>query len=178
MPPPLPYPAEPPADRSALSPAGPGAMPQIWARVAARLLDEILVGLPLGIGLAIWLVVTRPGQGLDLDDVPRPAVVLLTVVPMVYEFISLRVAGATVGKWALGLRVVSVVDGAHPLPYQLGLRVVVLGIGSIVGLAPLPDLVGQLASLVTPVMLVSAIVDPIGRGLHDKAAGTIVLRSR
>lgn len=175
---PLPYPPTPPADRTALAPTGPGSMPQIWSRVAARVLDELVVGIPLGVGLAIWLVVTRPGEALDLDAVPRPAVVMLTVVPLIYEFVALRLAGTTLGKWALGLRVVGVVDGAQPLPYQLGLRVVVVAIGSIVGLAPFPDLVGQLAALVTPVMLVSTIIDPLGRGLHDKAAGTIVLRSR
>jgi len=175
---PIPYPATPPTSRDQMPSNGVGSLPLIWPRLGARIIDELIWAVPMNAFL-VYLVIRATGSfDFTLADVPRWALVVTAVVPVVYEFVCLVVFGATFGKWALGLRVVNYATGGRPLPYQMGLRVVVVSIGSLLGAAVSSDDLRFLFTFITPVLLFSVTADPISRGLHDKGAGTIVVRSR
>jgi uncharacterized RDD family membrane protein YckC len=88
---------------------------------------------------------------------------LVSLVVLVLNFFVLPVfTGATVGKWATGLRIERL-SGAR------------LGFGH----ATLRHTVGYLASLLTLGLgFLLAVFDAEGRALHDRIAGTIVVRER
>jgi len=100
-------------------------------------------------------------------QVPAGWSVAVLVFGAVYTIVPTALFGQTAGKLAVGTRVV--VDGEGSLPgwRRSGVRWLVSE-----GLGELP-FVGLVISLV---VLGSLLVDPRRRGLHDKAAGTIVVR--
>lgn len=157
---------------------GVGSLPLIWPRLGARLIDELIWAVPMNLFL-IYLVVREEGSfDIAFTDVPRWALIVTTVLPVLYEFICLVAFGATFGKWAVGLRVVDYASGGRPAPYQMGLRVVIVSIGALLAAASSSEELRFLFTFVTPVLLFTVTADPIGRGLHDKGAGTLVVRSR
>lgn len=176
---PIPYPAEPPVTRDDLPAEGAGSLPLVWPRVGARLLDELLWAIPMSLVLAIAALERTGSFDLTAEDVPAWALAVATIVPVLYEFACLSLWGATFGKWVLGLRVVRYVDGGRAAPYQAGLRTVIVSLGSLLGTAaaPLGD-VQTLFLFVSPVLLFTVVEDALGRGWHDKGAGTIVVRAR
>jgi uncharacterized RDD family membrane protein YckC len=144
-----------------------------WRRVVAGLLD----GAPFaaaGALLARALVgaasagLPAPATGLDglLDLVARERVIVLSVAAAValalgvYATLTHALAGATVGKWACGLRVVGP-DGARPGLLRSAVRTALAGLS--VGLLGLG--------------LVLALFTRSGRALHDLLARTWVVRA-
>jgi uncharacterized RDD family membrane protein YckC len=87
-----------------------------------------------------------------------------------YEFVMVAVWGRTVGKFALGTRVVRVDTGGPLLWWSAAIRALVpLAAGVIPG-------IGQFLSLV---IYAGAFWDRRRRqGWHDRAAGTIVVMAR
>jgi uncharacterized RDD family membrane protein YckC len=124
----------------------------VWPRVGARLLDALLVGVVVGILGAVL----GPPDNLGL---------LLTVAAMLgYETLMLANGGQTLGKLLLGLRVVRA-DQA-PLTTRDAL---------------VRSLVIELIWIVPFGWLIVALLlerDRRRQGLHDRAAGTLVVRSR
>lgn len=142
-------------------------------RVAAGLVDVVpfVAG---GIALARWLVhaagvgLPAPATGLDgfLDLVARERVIVLSVAAAValalgvYETLAHALAGATLGKRLLGLRVVGP-DGARPSLARSAARSALVGLSAaLLGL-------GVLLALFTR----------SGRALHDLLARTWVVES-
>jgi uncharacterized RDD family membrane protein YckC len=118
----------------------------------ARFLDALLVGVVAGV----------VGGLLGLpDNVGR----LLTLVAMIgYETLMLANGGQTLGKMLLGLRVVRT-DLAPPAVQDGLVRSLVI---DLLGIVPL-------AWLVLAVVIER---HPRRQGWHDRAAGTLVVRSR
>ena len=139
-------------------PAGPATwapapeLAGVWPRIGARFLDALLVGVVAGV----------VGGLLGLPD---NVGLLLTLVAMIgYETLMLANGGQTLGKMLLGLRVVRA-DLAPPA-VQGGL---------------VRSLVVDLLWFVPLAWLVLAVVierHPRRQGWHDRAAGTLVVRSR
>jgi uncharacterized RDD family membrane protein YckC len=132
--------------------------PTFGQRLLARLVDGLVL-LPL---VAL--------MGLGLDGRARAGVVLL--VGAAYEIGLVARDGRTLGKRALGLRIMAVADGALPTPRQAGWRWLVPAAGSLVALL-LPGL-GALTGLVPLAVYLPILHGPLHRGLHDRVAGTIV----
>lgn len=88
---------------------------------------------------------------------------LASLAVLGFNFLVLPVfMGATVGKWATGLRIVR--RGGEPLGF---------------GHATLRHTIGYLVSLLTlGIGFLLAIFDAEGRALHDRIAGTVVVRER
>jgi uncharacterized RDD family membrane protein YckC len=124
----------------------------VWPRIGARFLDALLVGVVAGV----------VGGLLGLPDTVG---LLLTLVAMIgYETLMLANGGQTLGKMLLGLRVVRA-DLAPPAVQDGLVRSLVVDLLWIVPLA----------------WLVLAVVierHPRRQGWHDRAAGTLVVRSR
>ena len=105
----------------------------------------------LGSGLIARLVDPIDTTGtVSIADGVTPVAVLAVVT-----IVGLLLAGTTPGMWLFGLRVVRLDDGGRPGLVPAALRTALL------------------------VLLVPAVItDRDGRGLHDRAAGTVVVRPR
>lgn len=104
----------------------------------------------------------------DLGGKVTAIVLLLTVVSFVYEWLMVGLMGATLGKLAVGLRVVNVETGQKPGMGSSFIRWVIPLVGSFAcG-------IGQLLVYLSPFW------DKSGRqqGWHDKASKTMVIHNR
>lgn len=147
--------------------------PETWRRAAAGAIDVVPFA-AWGIALARWLVraasvgLPAPATGLDgfLDLLARERVIVLSVAAAValalavYATLAHALAGATLGKRLLGLRVVGP-DGARPTLARSVVRTALVGLSAaLLGL-------GVLLALFTR----------SGRALHDLLARTWVVEA-
>ena len=147
----------------------------IGARAAGWCIDSLVVSVPVVIAAFIVLVNEiglSPDEQPSVDElsdlVPGWLLVLPNAARAVYDAVLVAWRGQTLGKLALGLKVVRS-DGGRIEWWQAGIRAV------IPQLAWLVPYVG--IGLVLAVYL-TAMIDPFRRGLHDRAAGSVVVRSR
>ena len=125
-------------------------------RIGARLIDSV-VELVLVV-LALMLV----GDG----ERPVAALAVAWLVITLYEGLSVQRFGTTVGKAAVGIKVVAIDRAGRPEPRAAFKRAAVNG-----ALAA-TVLVGW------AVWLVSSLTDTLGRGIADRAADTFVVHKR
>ena len=135
----------------------------IGQRVAGALIDGLLISMvvviPLLLGFVTWERLER--------DVPESIVLGLFSFSAIYTIVPTAIWGQTAGKLAVGARVVTVADGSVPGWWRSVMR------------WTLPGLAGRLPYVglwVSVVIIATVIGDPRRRGLHDRLAGTIVLR--
>jgi len=94
------------------------------------------------------------------------------VVVAAYHVVLTARDGRTLGKAAVGTRVVDLESGAVPSPGQALRRWLTVIAGSLVAaIAPALDLVGAIYGVVVLVPILSG---PLHRGLHDRVASTVV----
>jgi uncharacterized RDD family membrane protein YckC len=137
----------------------------IIRRIGGLLIDQVLVALP--IACVVVAAGYRPS-----DVVTSKSLLVfnisLTSVAFVYETLMIALTGRTVGKIALGTRVVRLVDGGRPGWSESAMRALVpLSLGAI-------PRVGVLLGVFVYSL---AMWNPLRQGLHDKAAGTLVVRT-
>jgi uncharacterized RDD family membrane protein YckC len=137
----------------------------IIRRIGAFVLDQLIVALP------VVLVVVAAGftpTGTVTSKSLLVFNVAVTGVALVYQTVMIALLGRTVGKLALGTRVVRAADGGRPGWTDAVMRSLVpLSLGAI------PRIGVFLAVLVYSL----AMWNPLRQGLHDRAAGTLVVRS-
>ncbi len=188
------YPAYPtyPTSERGLLPDG-ARVAGWWLRALARSIDFLLLWIPATlIGLHWWRVIgdtwrtylDQVQSDVDAGRQPRSldvahdgaylrafliVVAIYAVVATVYEVVLLMICAATVGKLICGLRVRRWTDRRRLGPRGVGLRALTYPL-----LLGLPT-VGLIYGLVDPLW-------PLGdrkkQALHDKAAGTAVVRKR
>ena len=135
----------------------------IIRRAGGLVLDQIIVALPVAVGV-VALGFTPS------DHVTSRSLlffsIALTAVGLVYETVMIALFGRTVGKLALGTRVVRVVDGGRPDWSEATMR----------ALVPLSlSAVPRIGILLWAFVYSLAMWNPLRQGLHDKAAGTLVV---
>ena len=136
----------------------------IGRRAAGLLLDRFIVALPVVmVALAVGF---KPS-----DEVTSHSLLVfnvsITAAAFVYETLMIALLGRTVGKLALGTRVVRLIDGGHPGWYEAATRSIVpLSLGAI----------PRVGMFLTVIVYSWALWSPLRQGLHDKAAGTLVIR--
>lgn len=134
-------------------------------RALAQVLDGILIGVPL-------FIVTL-SMGGDLSDSDNDNLLWLTVlwlaVTLVYSTVLVALTGATVGKRLLKIKVVNRLDGS---PVGWSYAAVRALVPTVAGLIPVIGFALNIA------VYVRAFFHPLRQGLHDAAAGTVVVRSR
>ena len=143
-----------------------------------------------------WTDIEADGPDLlALMSIVFAAIVVLLVV--LYETATTRIWGKTIGKVIVGIQVVNNSDGLKPLFGQALVRWVVpmaagcagaaasaIGLSLSVGVSPLFGDVRRAACLALGIFVAQCLVysssiwDPDGRGWHDKAADTAVIRTR
>ncbi|MEO7372056.1 MAG: RDD family protein [Ilumatobacteraceae bacterium] len=137
----------------------------ITRRVAGLLLDQVIVALP------VVLVIVALGFRPEDTVTSRSLLafnIAVTSVAFVYETLMIARLGRTVGKFALGTRVVRAVDGGRPGWTDAVMRALVP-----LALSSIPRIGVFLGVLVYSL----ALWTPLRQGLHDKAAGTLVVRN-
>lgn len=146
---------------------GPNSLAGLGQRLLARLMD---------IGLAVVFMMVLLGSTGELPEPGAtewtpPAWVSLTIVLVVwgYDVVMVAARGQTLGKMALGIKVVNVGDGSIP---DFGPALVRGGILLVPGMIPgIGTFVGLAVSL-------SPTWQKIRRGWHDLAAATVVVKAR
>lgn len=137
----------------------------IWRRVVAQILDQLVVLAPVVV-IAL-LIGVRTAD--DLSDKAFAVNVAVVACAFTYEFAMIAIWGRTVGKFAMGTRVVRVDTGGPLLWWSAAIRALVpLAAGVIPG-------AGMFLSLV---IYATAFWDRRRQGWHDRAAGTIVVQIR
>jgi uncharacterized RDD family membrane protein YckC len=147
----------PPSERS-------DQLATIGRRALAQVIDGFVVGIPLFIVTLAW--------GGDLTDTDNDNLVVLTAlwlgVNLFYNTAMIATRGATVGKRLMKIKVVNRVDGS---PVSWSYSAVRALIPAVAGLIPVIGFALNIA------VYVRAFFHPYRQGLHDAAAGTIVVRA-
>lgn len=131
------------------------------ARFGARTVDGLILVVPQ---LVLWSVLGLSGGAV---------VALSALISAAYEIPQLAGRGQTVGKRLFGVRVVSVHGGGNPLWAQAFVR---WALPSLLAVSPSVAL-RELAGLWALAVYLPVLFDrPYRRGLHDRAAGTRVVR--
>ena len=135
----------------------------IGQRIGGALIDGLLTSMVIVVPMLLGLI--------DIDEfegtLPAPVLLGLFLFGAIYTVVPTAVWGQTLGKIAVGTRVVVEADGALP-----GWR------RSLVRWA-LPGFAGRLPVIglgVSLAIMASLVWDPRRRGLHDRMAGTIVVK--
>lgn len=130
-------------------------------RFLARLIDGLILIVPNLLALVL------------MQDHLVAGGLLALAIACAYEVPQLAARGATVGKRAMGIRVVTVREGANPTAAQAFVRVVVPELFIATPSAALQ----ALSAPWTLAVYLAVFFDPWRRGLHDRFAGTRVVRN-
>lgn len=141
------------------------ALGSIGRRALAQILDALIVGLPL------FFLTIPLGASIASEELTDTQLLWLTVlwvgVSLAYNTVAVAIWGKTLGKHIMGLRVVNRSDGG-PVSWTYA---------SVRALVPT---VVQLVPVIGPglaiVVYLRAVFHPLRQGMHDAAAGTIVVR--
>ena len=135
----------------------------IGQRIGGALVDGLLTSMVIVLPMLLGLI--------DLDDfegtLPAPVLIGLFLFGAVYTIVPTAVLGQTLGKIAVGTRVVVEADGTLPGWRRSAVR------WALPGLAGRLPVVGLGVSLAISASLAW---DPRRRGFHDRLAGTIVIK--
>jgi uncharacterized RDD family membrane protein YckC len=156
-----------PAGDEIAAPAVPAGLTlaPIRRRIGGLALDEIIIVVPVAV-VAVALGFTPTGT--PSARWVLGLIVAVTAVAFVYETAMIAVWGRTVGKFATGTRVVRRADGGRPDWWAAVMRSLVpLTLGAI----------PQFGLFLGAMVYAQAFWNPLRQGLHDKAAGTLVVLS-
>lgn len=175
-----PAPDSPPSGERAARPTLPGpgdfpstganALASIGQRAVARLIDVLLM-VVMVVPMVLPYLETAGDQ--VVLNAPLWARAMPFVAAAVYEVGLIAWRGQTLGKMAQNIRVANVLDGRRPGLGSSTIRFLVPTVVSVV--------FAQLSGSQLPISVLiylTALLDPLRRGWHDKAAGTVVVRVR
>jgi uncharacterized RDD family membrane protein YckC len=157
-----------PRDPEGYPDRGPGSLASIGQRAVARIIDTALIAVPLSIVTLVWFSETTDGE--VSIEAPIWVVALFFALDLTYEVTMVRLFGQTLGKMILGIRIVRIPDGERPDWGQSGVRFLVPGVADAIPV--------WFSGFFAIGIYLTAMFDPAYRGVHDKAAGTLVLRTR
>lgn len=134
-------------------------------RLVARIIDILIVGIP----------VATVAEGLFGHHTAQTVVAPLAfaVVFLLYDAVQLAIWGRTVGKRLTGIRVASVTDGGRPGVLQSLTRAAIFCLPS--AARPVPVL-NALAGIFWLGEIGLMLEGAYRQALHDRAAGTVVVR--
>ncbi len=138
----------------------------VTRRFSGLLLDQLLVLVPIVI--AAFAFGLQPGSKISDSTVLAISVASVSA-SFVYFTLMIGFLGRTVGKMATGTRVVRAVDGGQVSWTGAVMRALVpLAVGA----------VPTIGFALTMVVYAFALFSPLRQGLHDRAAGTLVVMQR
>jgi len=140
----------------------------IGHRALGRIVDTLLTLIPFLIWGAAAHWARTSGDHVDVSHVPLWAPVVWQLFAVIYEALFLSTTGRTVGKWLMGTRVEHG-DGTRPSMERAALRAAVPGVAWVI-----PYFGG---GILAALIYLTAVFNPLRQGLHDRAAGTLVVMS-
>lgn len=139
-----------------------------------------LLGAALDVGLWAAVGIGLSYAGMSGDDAAVVRAVTMAGLVAGYEIVAVAVWSRTIGKLVAGTRVVALESGATPGWLQAFLRWAVPAIVSLGARFQGDGVAGRLASMVSAVLTIVVYVgvlrEPLRQGVHDKVAGTAVVR--
>jgi uncharacterized RDD family membrane protein YckC len=146
---------------------GAGSLASVGQRALARFIDVFVVFSVAGL-LSGAVVGWDDDAGGVVDFLLVMTVFLLLAA--LYEAGLTARTGQTLGKFLMGIRVVDYEDADKPTPRSSLLRFVVPWV-----FLYIPPMLGPLVWII---VYLSAVPNPRRQGWHDRAAGTVVVRTR
>jgi uncharacterized RDD family membrane protein YckC len=166
----VPYPPSTPFRRDELPDRGQPGAPGAWGlRATARIIDLVIVLMPATL-LAGALGVERNADG-ELIGPSWPRLIF-PISFLVYETVLISGFGQTIGKYLCRVKAVEWSTGELPTPREAAIRALVPGIWFLLSLI---DGAMSLLIFVPVIVYLTSVADTLYRGVHDKAANTIVL---
>jgi uncharacterized RDD family membrane protein YckC len=135
----------------------------IARRAVGTILDQLLVFLP--VALVVVVRGYRLGDTVS-DDMVLALNIAAAAVALCYETTMVALLGRTVGKFVTGTRVVRQSDGGEVGWVSAGQRALVPVVASAVP---------QIGWILGAGVYGMALLGPLRQGLHDRAAGTLVV---
>jgi uncharacterized RDD family membrane protein YckC len=135
----------------------------ILQRAAGAVVDGLLTSMVVVVPLLLGMIELERLEA----PLPASAALGLFLFGAVYTVVPTALWGQTLGKIAVGTRVVAEADGSLPGWRRSAVRWAVPGF---IGRLPVVGLWVSMA------VMASLVLDPRRRGLHDRAAGTIVVK--
>jgi uncharacterized RDD family membrane protein YckC len=147
-------------------PTGTDWRADIGTRVGARIIDALVVAIPVA---ALFLAFTDIDVEAETIEMPTWVTLAALAVSALYEILLIAFSGQTVGKRLLRIQVVDVATGRPPRLGSATIRYLVPTVPAAVPIAG--------AALIGPLVYLSAAWSPTRQGWHDRAAGTVVVRT-
>lgn len=146
---------------------GPNSLARFVHRGLARAIDSAIIGVPVLLVGAATLVAADKAAGAPL---PRWVSIVWFVLAILYEATLVTWRGQTVGKMVMGIKVSRLDNGGRPHWSQAAIRIALPAVSAALPL--------QWAIVVYVSAYTTASWNPLRRGIHDQAAGTIVVATR
>lgn len=149
---------------------GRNSLARFGLRAAARVIDSALIGVPV---LLLGLVVVLGVNGADPAEpvtLPRWTSAVWFVLVVVYETVLVAWRGQTLGKMMVGIKVGRLDNGRPPLWWQAAIRIALPATAAALPL--------EWAMVVYSGVYSTVWWNPLRRGVHDQAGGTVVVASR
>jgi len=163
--------------------AGQLALASIITRAAAKIIDNLIGSVLLAIVMAITADVNS--MGINLQDVlhgseqllliMRPYLLAMLAFRALYDAILIGMFGATLGKMALGIHIVSA-DGTKVSANQAVIRALVPAILQVPAVLLPVSALGSITQFIFIFGYVIAVMDPQKRTLYDHLANTRVVK--
>lgn len=177
------YPCDPSQGDLAVAGVGPVRAAGMGARLLARIIDWLIIivfaALCVGAIVGLALVARDPYTGANAFETESDPpwwfllafllmLAIISLVPLAYEIFMISKYGATLGKMAVGVRVIRLADGALPGAAGSFMRILI------------PTCAGLVCGCGTLLVYVSPFFDrsPARQGWHDMVAKTMVIRTR
>ena len=134
-------------------------------RLLARILDSIIIFVAMGVVAATSIF---GEDSIDIGAQGALTLLLLLIVGILYEVTLIALRGQTLGKMALGVRVVGADNGQNPGWGKASLR----------WLTPnAPAILPLVGSIITLLVYLSLLWSDTRQGWHDMAAKTLVIKA-
>jgi uncharacterized RDD family membrane protein YckC len=140
-----------------------GVLAPLSRRALGAILDQLIVLVPVAVGVVVSGY--RPGDELSTSSLLWLNAITVAVA-FVYETSMIGLIGRTVGKIATGTRVVSAATGGRLGWYGSVQRALVPSVAAAVP---------EFGFLLGAVVYGMAAFGPMRQGLHDRAAGSVVI---
>lgn len=146
---------------------GVNSLASFLQRIGGWVIDLLVTGVPA-------TILTLPFLDLDAvvesGETPSWVLGLNVGVWVLYQVVMVAALGKTVGALAVGVRIARYTDGRNPTVHQAALRALVPAVFPVI---PIP-----FVNAGWVVVYMSALYNPLRRGFHDVAGGTVVIRTR
>jgi uncharacterized RDD family membrane protein YckC len=136
----------------------------IGQRIVGFVIDGVILAVPVSVLVLVYADINLDKQ---VFSIPTWISYAIAAISVGYHLVLVRWRGQTVGKMVMRTKVVRA-DGSHLGWHHAALRALV---PVAVGVLPL----GFLAVMLSIGVYFVALWDPHRQGLHDKAAGTVVV---